>query len=594
MRNAKMCALGAALAAACWGPSAILAAAGAGSGARAGDGGRAAAPSFSSTGVVNASGYQNKLAPGAAFVVFGADLGPASLVAGAAPYATELGGTSITFTPAAGGAAISARIIYTAAKQVAGLLPSSIAPGSYAVRVTYNAVASAPQTVTVAARSFGIATANSAGSGTAQATIGNVNGGVSLLRLTSGSVAFGGLTWTLTPAHPGDTLVLWGTGGGADQANDAGGSSGDQTDTGNFVVTVGGRQVKPLYAGASAGYPGLWQINFTLPGDITPDCFAPLQVTAGGEASNQATVPIAAAGQSACADPQLSREALAALDGGGAIALGGFGVARVTLSALIVGAGNAVTTYNASQEVVNGGIGKYTAAQYAALNSGVKIDACRVQDRTGPSDEKAPNAPDSYLDGGSPLPFSGPGVPAGAGLTVAVTNPGPVYQLLLPAGGVTPSGRYTLSGPGGSGMGAFNVSVTMPAAFAVTGFDSLTTIDRARPLTINWTGGSEQVYIVLNTWKVVGKSSTNSNILHSVTITCQTPAAAGSYTIPTAALAYLVPAGVDAASLATGAGILAVQSVTTQEFRPQVFGGAALAYAALTGTLSVSKNVTVQ
>jgi hypothetical protein len=102
------------------------------------------------------------------------------------------------------------------------------------------------------------------------------------------------------------------------------------------------------------------------------------------------------------------------------------------------------------------------------------------------------------------------------------------------------------------------------------------------------------VYIVLNTWKVVGKSSTNSNILHSVTITCQTPAAAGSYTIPTAALAYLVPAGVDAASLATGAGILAVQSVTTQEFRPQVFGGAALAYAALTGTLSVSKNVTVQ
>jgi hypothetical protein len=51
---------------------------------------------------------------------------------------------------------------------------------------------------------------------------------------------------------------------------------------------------------------------------------------------------------------------------------------------------------------------------------------------------------------------------------------------------------------------------------------------------------------------------------------------------------------VDAASLATGAGILAVQSVTSQEFRPQVFGGAALAYAALTGTLCVSKNVTVQ
>ena len=30
------------------------------------------------------------------------------------------------------------------------------------------------------------------------------------------STTFGGHDWTLTPAHPGDTLVLWGTGGGAD------------------------------------------------------------------------------------------------------------------------------------------------------------------------------------------------------------------------------------------------------------------------------------------------------------------------------------------------------------------------------------------
>ena len=157
---------------------------------------------------------------------------------------------------------------YSLAAQVAGLLPSSIAPGTYAVQVTYNTKTSASQTVTVAARSFGIATSNSQGTGAAQATISNVNSGISLVRLTSGSLAFEGYSWTLTPAHPGDTLVLWGTGGGADAANDTGGTSGDQTAAGNFVVNVDGTPITPLYAGASSGYPGLWQINFTLPASI--------------------------------------------------------------------------------------------------------------------------------------------------------------------------------------------------------------------------------------------------------------------------------------------------------------------------------------
>jgi uncharacterized protein (TIGR03437 family) len=68
-------------------------------------------------------------------------------------------------------------------------------------------------------------------------------------------------------------------------------------------VTVGGRTIKPEYAAASSGYPGLWQINWTLPADIAPDCRAPLSVTAGGEVSNSVTIPIAATGQSACPNP---------------------------------------------------------------------------------------------------------------------------------------------------------------------------------------------------------------------------------------------------------------------------------------------------
>src|SRR6202011_83786 len=112
----------------------------------------------------------------------------------------------------------------------------------------------------------------------------------------SGTVAFNGLNWILSPAHPGDTLVLWGTGGGADPANDTGGTSGDQTAAGNFRVIVSGRQITPLYAGASSGYAGLWQINFTVPTDVTPDCFASVQVSGGGELSNTVFLPIAPQG----------------------------------------------------------------------------------------------------------------------------------------------------------------------------------------------------------------------------------------------------------------------------------------------------------
>ena len=351
----------------------------------------AGAPAFTAGGVLNALGYQAKLAPDTVFVIFGSGMGPSTLAAAAGPnYPATLGGTSITFTPTGGGAAINAKMVYSVAGQVAGLLPSSIAPGTYAVRVTYGTLPSAPQNVTVVARSFGIATANSAGTGTAQATIGNVNGGVSLTRFTSGSVAFGGLDWTLSPAHPGDTLVLWGTGGGADPANDTGGTSGDQTQAGNFSVIVSGRQITPLYAGASSGYPGLWQVNFTLPADIAPDCFASVQVSAGGEVSNTVSIPIAGSGQGVCADPQLSGDALALLDKGGTVVGGGFGIAKLKSTNTIVVSGGTTSTITVSQESISGGFAVYTGAEYAAIYAGIKIGSCTVTDRTAAATAKNP------------------------------------------------------------------------------------------------------------------------------------------------------------------------------------------------------------
>ena len=52
-------------------------------------------------GVLNASSYQADVARGSWFVLFGTNMGPATLaLASGAPFPTELSGTRVTFTPA--------------------------------------------------------------------------------------------------------------------------------------------------------------------------------------------------------------------------------------------------------------------------------------------------------------------------------------------------------------------------------------------------------------------------------------------------------------------------------------------------------------
>ena len=530
------------------------------------------APVISSGGIVNATGYQAKLAPDTVFVIFGSGLGPAALSAASAPdYPTSLSGTSVTFTPVGGGSAVNARIVYTLGAQVAALLPSSIAAGTYGVRVTYNGLTSSPQNVAVVARSFGIATANSAGSGTAQATIGNVNGGVSLTRFTGGSVAFNGLNWTLSPAHPGDSLVFWGTGGGADPANDSGGTSGDQTASGSFQVIVGGRTITPAYAGASSGYPGLWQINFTLPSDIGTDCFVSAQVSAGGELSNSVVLPIAAAGQSACSDSQLSTATLAKLDSGGTLVFGAIGIGRSVASSSV----GPVTS-----EFVSGTFGRYTAAQWAISRSGPKFGACQVYDRTYPRGGVDSGTPGALLDAGARLPVSGPGLAQSAAAVASAGPLGPAYGLSLTPGVLT-GGRYTLTGNGGSQIGAFTASTDVPSSFTATNFDSIATVDRAKAMVFTWTGtGLDQVDIVITSSELVG------TIIHIATINCTVPAGPGTFTVPAAALQYL-PAGNN--------GGLSVYAVSANgAFTAPLVGGGQIDFGVFGPSVGVSKSLAVQ
>lgn len=519
--------------------------------------------------VVNAFGYQAELAPGAVFTAFGAGLGPASLVT--APdtnYQESLGGTSVSFTPSGGGAAIAGRILYTLATAAAGLLPSSTAPGTYAVRVTYNGQTSAAFPVRVVARSFGIAAANSAGSGPAQATIGDVNGGISLVRFVKGGVAFGGLNWVLTPAHPGETVVLWGTGGGADAANDRGGTSGDQTAAGNFAVLLDGRTIVPAYAGASSGYPGLWQVNFKIPADATPGCYLTVQVSAGGVLSNEVTIAVAASGAEACTDSSLTPAQLAKLAAGGTITAGAFAVLHSEASGV------------QTTEYASGGFFQWTATEWA-IGAPLRPDVgrCGVSDRTYPLGGRDPAGPSRYLDGGDRLPLTGPGLLAGIGLVKVASPSGPNY-LLSQTPGTFRSGRYGLTGNGGPEVGSFSVAANYPAAFTVTNWDAITGVNRGEPLTFNWTSsGVDTVAFVIIT------AITTPPNTRTVVATCLADGKAGTFTVPVSVLARIPPSNV---------GSLSATTYNTEFFTAPLTAGGDIDFGSFGAGRSVAKTVPVR
>ncbi len=554
-----------------------------------------AAPTLVS--VANASGRQGTLAPGALVLITGSALGPDPAAVASPPgYQTSLGGTSVKFTAVSDGSAFDAPLASAASGQVLAQLPSSVPPGDYTVSLSYNGLISPALPVTVVAASFGIDTINGVGTGPARITLANVNGGNSLVRFTSGTWTQDGVDWTLTPAHGGDTLVITGTGGGADPANDTGGTSGDQTAGGNSTVLLDGRAVAPSFAGTVEGFPGVWLVRFDLPADIEPGCFTTLQVSANGVPGNITTLAIAPPGESACLDTQLTPSALAVLDAGGSINIAGFAITKLTqTTTYTTAAGAAPTVIVGKQEMISGGISRYTAAAWASLSTGMKFDACRVDDRTLPVDAISPSAPEAYLDAGLTIPANGPGLLPAAALAIYDNSKGPVYDLLLTDGTIQQGETYALAATGGADVGAFGVSVPFPLSFDVTGWSDLNVIDRTQSLTLSWTGeGFNLVQIVIGTYRTLGKDASGANINHGVSISCQVPAAPGSYTIPAAAMAYLLPEGIDAASLATGSGVLAVEGLNIQQFFAPLAGGGQIDYGGFTSILSMGKNLVVQ
>ncbi len=487
-------------------------------------------------GVLNASSYAADIAQGSWFVIFGSGLGPASIsvYSGALPYPTDLSGTSVTFTPAAGGTPVSARMWYTLAGQIAGMLPSTTAAGDYDVKVTYSGVASAAYRVKVVERNFGFATQAQNGAGPAQATY----GGYDLNRFTTGRLA----QWSLRPAKLNDVMILWGTGLGADSSSDSnGGSSGDQTAAGEVKVVVGGIEVTPLYAGRSSGNPGLDQINFVVPGTVTPGCFVSLAVKAGRRTSNFGTIAVAEAGQNACTHPSFTQAQLARLDQGGTLSIGSLVLSKTTTKMSYMG-----VDMNSTAESASGSFSKYGVDGIAGANfSMLQTGSCFVFRRTGTLSTISYGIAPMPLDAGAQLTLNGPN----ASNKAVPRNTDKSYNLSLFSsssfGGSTGTptiaeGTYTIAGTGGADVGAFNASVGVPGSFSWTNENSLANpIPRSSNMNIAWTGGGTGLVTITGMAMAQSGGTIDNPIYDATGFSCIAPASAGSFSVPSSVLQQL-------------------------------------------------------
>jgi uncharacterized protein (TIGR03437 family) len=512
-------------------------------------------------GVVNASSYTADIARGSWFDVFGAGMGPATIAiySGSPPYPTELSGTRVSFTPAGGGTAVDARLWFTRADQLAGLLPSTTAAGDYDVQVTYGGRTSAPRRVKVVERNFGFATQAQNGAGPAQATY----GGYDLNRFTTGRLE----PFSTRPAKASDTMVLWGTGLGADPNSDLDGkSSTDQTAAGQVRVLVGGIEVTPAYAGRSYGSPGLDQINFTVPPNVATGCFVSLQVRAGGRLSNLGSIAVAEAGKSACSHPTLSESQLSKLDQGGSLVVGSLDLDKISTKMSVPGLGS----FTSSTESVSGSFGRYTIdAVGAASFSVVQMGACTVFKRVGTTDDIAAGAPPVALDAGAQLLLNGPNATNKAILRDASTK---FYDLTLYSSGFGPpsgtptlgQGTYTITGSGGADIGRFTASVDFPGAFSWTNQDNIADpISRSSGLNITWTGGGTGLVAIAGA-ALRQTGGTQQNPIYEATLfSCVAQASAGSFTVPSSVLQQLPVVSSDMTSGSFGdLSVLAIPDVS--------------------------------
>jgi uncharacterized protein (TIGR03437 family) len=488
-------------------------------------------PSIRATdGVLNGASYALSglpnagIAQGSIFVIFGDNLGPATLAqvnAFPLPTTAGLAGTSVAVT--VGGTTVNAIMIYTVKTQVAAVLPSNTPTGTGTVRVTFNGQSSNAAPIRVVARSFGIFSLNQAGGG--PAIVQNVN-----------SENDRPINAFNRPARPGQVMILWGTGIGAVAGNEAGSAlPGDMTGV-NLKVFAGAREAAVQYRGRSGCCVGIDQIVFTVP-DGVEGCYVPISVVVDGVVSNYGSMAISRTTASCVGVPGYTDSQWQS-----AITSANFRTAFLTVQRIFnrnFGAPSGTAPYRT--DYISALYSAYNAPPFLTAPGPPPVGACVVA--AFPSAVALP-AP---LDAGA-VSVSGP-----VGTRALSRQSTGFYQTtFFPAapGGATggglvidgtlvTAGGYTFSALAGLAVGAHTASINHPATFAWNEFSAFpATVDRTQPLTITWSGGTPGALVNIHGTSAYGAGPQGDT---GAWFQCIADGGDGRFTIPASVLSSLPP-----------------------------------------------------
>jgi uncharacterized protein (TIGR03437 family) len=459
------------------------------------------------SGVYNAASWlppglpNSGISQGAVFTITGTGLGPSTLLAASKyPLPTEagLGGTTITIT--VGDTAVFGIMVYTLSTQVAAILPSSTPVGPGILKLSYQG-ASSTIAIQVVAASFGASALNEGGSGPAVIT----------------DPSYTPITY-VNAAHPGDTLILWGTGLGATTSDETEPPPPEvNLDVGEVHVLVGNQLVTPQFAGRSSS-PGLDQINFVVPAGITPACKITIAVIVKGVTGNVTSTSIAPDGQTTCGD---TFNALTTANLQKAVSTGSLSLGLVSL-----------TNLNSTGDIFTGLFGSFTLNTLVRSYGGTlgpSLGNCLVYENYGELPVNTDPVHGNPLSAGPQFKVTGPN----GNKTVDLISTG-FYQETLASTSpffIVPGNFTVTNGAGEPTVPAFTWDLTLPSPVVPT---IPASFNPAQDLTLTWTGGSAySVALIYGFSAAVLTSFTNFSWVELI---CTADASAGTFTIPSALL----------------------------------------------------------
>ena len=230
--------------------------------------------------VSSADPYAAGIAPGSLATAYGTDLSNGAPNSTPADRPVSFEGTSVAIVDSTG-ATTAAPLVYVSSGQVNFLVPSTVPTGSATVVITSGDGARSVATVQIAPIAPGVFTLNASGLVAAVAIRVAADNTQTPEQVYSINSAGAIVAAPISLGSATDTIVLAIFGTGLQAAG-----------TGGVQVSVGGQPVPVSYAGVQGTYPGLDQVNVTLPKSLAGKGSVTIQLTAGGIAANATNLTI--------------------------------------------------------------------------------------------------------------------------------------------------------------------------------------------------------------------------------------------------------------------------------------------------------------